>query len=337
MQGIYKFLKTWKLPVAMVIGVVLYFFFGAVIPEADVDGFYYVVSHILQPALIFCMLFLSFLKVDPKDLKPHRWHGILLLTQGGLFVICSIVALYFSDSPSAKILLEGAMLCFICPTATASAVIVQKLGGSLSGDVTYLVLCNLLVSALAPVFLTLVEPHSGLGFLTEFFMIMGKVFPLLLCPLFVALIVRHYAPAVMNWMLKIKDLAFYLWLVALALAITVTVKTIVESSIPLGLLSGLAVISAVCCAIQFSLGRTIGKRWQQPVKPCKEVENKEVYVDPVERSAITAGQAFGQKNTVFIIWMGLVFLNPVTSVVGGFYSIWHNCVNSYQLYKKGKK
>jgi BASS family bile acid:Na+ symporter len=89
--------------------------------------------------------------------------------------------------------------------------------------------------------------------------------------------------------------------------------------------------------IQFTLGRAIGKRWQQPTKPQSECKNKGEYIDPIERSAITAGQAFGQKNTVFIIWMGLVFLNPVTSVVGGFYSIWHNLVNSYQLYKKGKR
>lgn len=44
----------------------------------------------------------------------------------------------------------------------------------------------------------------------------------------------------------------------------------------------------------------------------------------------------GQKNTVFAIWMGLMFLDPVTSVTGGFYSIWHNIVNSWQLYKKNK-
>lgn len=337
MHKIFTLLRTWKLPVAMIIGVILYFVFDAVIPNEDDADFYYFISHMFQPVLIFCMLGLSFLKVEPKELKPHRWHGILLCTQGGLFVICSLAALACSGSVYAKILWEGAMLCFICPTATASAVIVQKLGGSLSGDVTYLVLCNLMVSLLAPCFLTLVEPHSGLGFLTEFFMIMGKVFPLLLCPLFVALIIRQYAPKLMDWLLQIKDLAFYLWLVALALAITVTVKAIAESDIPLAILIGLAAISAVCCLIQFTLGRAIGKRWQQPTKPRSEVKHPETYVDQTERSAITAGQAFGQKNTVFIIWMGLVFLNPVTSVVGGFYSICHNIVNSYQLYKKGKK
>lgn len=346
MTKILTFLRTWKLPVAMVIGVILYFVFDTIITDdSSRNSFYHGISHLLQPTLIFTMLFLSFLKVDPRDLKPHRWHGVLLLTQGSFFVVCSLAALacdrICEDADTAKLLCEGAMLCFICPTATASAVIVQKLGGSLSGDVTYIVLCNLMVSLLAPGFLTLVEPHSGMGFATEFFMIMGKVFPLLLCPLFVALIMRHYAPQLKERLLSIPDLAFYLWLIALALAITVTVRAIVESDIAITILAGFAVVSAISCVVQFWLGRKIGRRWMQPTKAPSEWKSKkyipEEYVDPVERSAITAGQAFGQKNTVFIIWMGLVFLNPVTSVVGGFYSIWHNIINSWQLYRKEKR
>ena len=53
--------------------------------------------------------------------------------------------------------------------------------------------------------------------------------------------------------------------------------------------------------------------------------------------SITAGQALGQKNTVFAIWMGFTFFTPITSIAGGFYSVWHNIVNSYQLYEKRKK
>lgn len=367
MPTIIRLIRTWKLPVAMIIGVLLYYLFDVIMPERETrDAFYYVISHIFQPTLIFAMLLLSFLKVEPRNLKPHRWHGILLLTQGTLFVIFSLLALQserlsmflscllpdigFTHS-SLKLLCEGAMLCFICPTATASAVIVQKLGGSLSGDVTYIVLCNLMVSLLAPGFLTLVEPHAGLDFLTEFFMIMGKVFPLLLCPLFVALIIRHYTPTLKSWLLAIPDLAFYMWLVALALAITVTVRTIVESHTPLGILFSLALVSAVCCVAQFRLGRKIGRRWPQPrtvlhssssrpdnlTSPSSPLSSTSTHIaDIYERSAVTAGQAFGQKNTVFIIWMGLVFLNPVTSVVGGFYSLWHNIINSRQLYQREK-
>lgn len=329
----------------MVIGVVLYFLFDVIITDdGSEELFYNIISHYFQPVLIFSMLMLSFLKVDIRDLKPHRWHGVLLLTQGMLFVLCSMAALscdYFGSlSIEYKLLCEGAMLCFICPTATASAVVVQKLGGSLSGDVTYIVLCNLMVSLLAPGFLTLVEPHGNMGFMTEFFMIMGKVFPLLLCPLFVALIIQHYAPRLKDRMLAIPDLAFYMWLIALALAITVTVRTLVESHIAITILIGFAAISSICCCLQFYLGRRIGTHWVQPTKDPSQWKTKvyvaEEFVDPVERSAITAGQAFGQKNTVFIIWMGLVFLNPVTSVVGGFYSIWHNIINSWQLYQREK-
>lgn len=345
-----KLLRTWKLPVAMVLGVIIYF---ALQPLMDADeeiAFYDILSHIVQPMLIFMMLFLSFLKVRPKDLKPHRWHGVLLLVQGGLFIVCSLLAMTCDSLPlpgegrgGAKLLLECAMLCFICPTATASAVIVQKLGGSLSGDVTYIIICNLMVSLLAPTFLPLVEPNvlispsAGGGWGEAFTLIIGKVFPLLLCPLFVAMIVRHYMPKLMDRMLAIPDLAFYLWLVALAFAITVTVRTIVESSISVSILAGFALVSALCCVIQFWLGRFIGRTFPQPTKPVSEL-NKDIndYIDPIERSAITAGQAFGQKNTVFVIWMGLVFLNPVTSVVGGFYSIWHNIVNSWQLYRNEK-
>jgi BASS family bile acid:Na+ symporter len=46
---------------------------------------------------------------------------------------------------------------------------------------------------------------------------------------------------------------------------------------------------------------------------------------------VTAGQALGQKNTVFAIWMGYTFMTAETAIVGGLYSIWHNLYNSHQL------
>ena len=176
MKKLITFLRIWKLPVSMLTGVLLYYLLKALLPSGGGAEamFYYSVSHLLQPSLIFVMLLLSFLRVDVRDLKPHRWHIILLTVQASLFVLSSVVALLLPpSSPGWKLMAEGAMLCFVCPTATASAVIVQKLGGSVSGDVTYIVLCNMMVSLIAPAFLTLVEPHAGLGFMTEFFMIMG--------------------------------------------------------------------------------------------------------------------------------------------------------------------
>lgn len=305
----------------MIIGVLFYYVIHALPISAQAeDGLYHFLSRTVQPVLIFTMLLLSFLKVNPHDLRPHRWHGVLLFTQGMCMVLCALIANLPQMSPANKVIAEGAMLCFICPTATASAVIVQKLGGSLSGCVSYLILCNLMVALLAPSLLSYVEPHPSLSVFDGAALIMGKVFPLLLCPLFLALIIRRFAPRLMQAMLRIRDLAFYLWLIALPLAITVTVLTLVESDIAAYPLLGMALVSLLCCIIQFVLGRYIGGRFSTS-----------------SRDGLTAGQAFGQKNTVFIIWLGLVFLNPVTSVVGGFYSVWHNVINSWQLYKKEKQ
>lgn len=318
MHRIIRLLKEWKLPVAMILGVIGYYVLEAMPLSEESNGLvYHAIQQNIQPTLIFSMLFLSFMKVSPNEMRPHRWQAKLLVAQGGLFLLCSGVALLidsgtlFGGDYGAKILAEGAMLCFLCPTATASAVIVGKLGGNVAGDVTYIMLINLLVSILGPAILPLVEPHVGQDFFTSFFMIMGKVFPLLIFPLAAAWIVRYLIPSVQKRLLRYPDLAFYLWLIALALAILVTVRSIDESTVGIGYLIGLAIVSFVCCIVQFALGRRIG--------------------------GITAGQAFGQKNTVFAIWLGLVFLNPLTSVVGGFYSVWHNVINSWQLHKKRAK
>ena len=314
MSKLKQFARDWALPLSMSIGAIVYFAFRALPLPADVKALATpVISTYIQPVLIFCMLFLSFLKVSPREMRPQWWHLWVLLLQAGCFLVCSVVAMHCHDYGT-KVLCEGAMLAFICPTATASAVITGKLGGSISGVVSYLMICNLMVSLLAPAILPLVEPHAGIGFIQAFLLILFKVFPLLILPLLFAQIVRRYLRGLYRKLMQYPDLAFHLWIVALALAITVTVRSIVHSQVDWRYMVGLALISGVCCLIQFALGKRVGSSYGL-------------------QQRITAGQAFGQKNTVFVIWLGLVFLDPVTSVVGGFYSVWHNIVNSYQLYK----
>ena len=319
MSKVTTFLRNWTLPISMLSGVVAYFLFMELpLTTEQQDGTYHFVSNILQPILLFIMLFLSFTKVRPREMRPRRWHLWVLLMQAGCFLACSALAMLCGGDLGAKVLCEGAMLAFICPTATASAVIVGKLGGSISGIVTYIMLCNLMVSVLAPAVLPLVEPSSGLDFMTSFLMILSKVFPLLIIPLLSAWVVRYGLPKVHRKLLQYPDLSFYVWAVALALAIAVTVRSIMHSTVSVWYMVGLAIISGIACLIQFVLGKRVGSLYDRQTR-------------------ITAGQAFGQKNTVFVIWLGLMFLDPVTSVIGGFYSVWHNTVNSYQLYKARKR
>ena len=144
-----KTIKDWMLPIAMVTGASIYLIYY-ILPEPihRAGPFLSGAVSILQPLLIFSMLFLTFCRIEPKDLKPHRWHWWLLLIQGGLFSALGLLALWVikafpGDFHDKVVLIESAMLCLICPTATAAAVVTRKLGGDVAGITTYTVLINL--------------------------------------------------------------------------------------------------------------------------------------------------------------------------------------------------
>ncbi|MFA4045591.1 transporter [Prevotella sp. PCHR] len=314
-MNIIRFIKNWTLPLAMIAGVVSYFayvrlpFFAPTRPYANA------VVGVVQPLLIFSMLFLTFCKISFDELHLRRWHLWHILIQTGLFAILSCILMIFPYL-HCRVLIESAMLCLLCPTATAAAVVTAKLDGSAASITAYTIIINLAVAVIAPLLLPLAHPHEGLTFLPTFTMILHKVFPMLICPLIAAWAVRRWCPKLLNVVLKVKDLSFYLWAVALAIAIAVTVKAIVHSTVPVEYEIAIAAVSLACCLFQFAAGKRIGSAYGERTE---------------------GGQALGQKNTVFIIWMGYTFLSPVTAVAGGFYSVWHNIINSWQLYKKRER
>lgn len=310
----FAFLKDWSLPISMLTGAAAYFIYTS-IPQLDCThaAANTIISY-LQPGLIFAMLFVSFCKIRFSELRLEKWHFVLLAFQLLTFISFALVAAYVPLSPSMHVLAESFMLCLVCPTATAAAVITARLGGSAASLLTYTITINFAVALVAPFFLTLAHPVEGMDFLSSFLLILSKIFPLLLCPLITASLVRRFAPRLHDFLVKkCRNLPFYLWLVALSLAIALTVKSIVHSNISVYVQIGIAIVSLICCIVQFAFGRYIGRKYGD---------------------TITGGQSLGQKNTVFAIWLAYTFLTPVTSIAGGFYSIWHNSVNTWQLYRK---
>jgi len=311
-SNLVKFVKNWTLPISMITGALAYFIYVNVPLFAPTRPYANDVVGVVQPVLIFSMLFLTFCKIAPGELRLRRWHLWHMLIQVLLFTAFASILIFFPDT-SSRVLVESAMLCLICPTATAAAVVTAKLEGNAADITTYTIIINMAVALVAPLLLPLAHPHAGLTFLPTFGMIIHKVFPILICPLLAAWLVRRFCPSMLRVLLRVKDLSFYLWAVSLAIAIAVTVKAIVHSNMPVTYEIGIAAVSLACCLFQFAVGKRIGR----------------IYDEQIE-----GGQALGQKNTVFIIWMGYTFLSPITAVAGGFYSVWHNVINSYQLYKK---
>lgn len=309
-----KFLKDWTLIIAILSGIAGYFVFVSLPLPSSAHVFANEAVAVAQPMLIFLMLFLTFCKIDPRHLRLRKWHLWLLLIQCGLFAIIGSVLILLPHS-GLRVVLEGAMLCLICPTATAGAVITKKLGGNVANITTYTILINLATAMLIPALVPFVHPNSDLSAITSALLILSKVFPLLLLPLVAAVGLRTLCPRICNRLAQYQELSFYLWAVALALAIAVTTRSIVHCQVSFSTQMWLVAVSLLCCIFQFWAGRHIGA----------------AYGDK-----ITAGQALGQKNTVLAIWMGYTFFSPITSIVGGFYSIWHNVINSYQLYEHKK-
>ena len=167
------------LPIAMATGASVYLLYHAMPEPVHRAGpFLSCFAGVLQPLLIFAMLFLTFCRIEPKDLKPHRWHWWLLLIQGGVFCVLGLVAFWLirvlgagPGQSDVVVLIESAMLCFICPTATAAAVVTRKLGGDVPGITTYIVLINILTALLVPLVVPLMHPESGADFWTAFSMI----------------------------------------------------------------------------------------------------------------------------------------------------------------------
>ena len=309
-----KFIKDWILIFSILSGVAGYFLCHAAHLCTTTHNLILRSVETVQPLLIFSMLFLTFCKVDPRQLRLCRYHWWLLAFQCAMFVGLGgvLAALPHSDM---RIVLEGGMICFICPTATAGAVVTRKLGGNAQHIITYTMLINLFAALLIPAVVPFVHPNPLMSHWNAFALILAKVFPLLLLPLLTAFLIRRFLPYIHRRITAVRDLAFYLWVVALALAMAVTTRHIVHSHVTMEVQLWLVAVSFASCGIQFWLGRKIGGYYDEK---------------------ITGGQSLGQKNTVLAIWLGYTFFTPITSVAGGFYSIWHNVVNSYQLYLHGK-
>lgn len=291
-----KLLKNWTLPVAMLAGATGYPLF--------------VTLSFLTPYLIFTMLLLTFCKVAADDLKITPLHGWLLSIQmtGALIVYLLLCRID-------KIVAEGVMVCVICPTATAAAVITSKLGGSVANVTTYTLLGNIGAAIAVPLFFPLVEARPDTAFWSSFFVILGKVFPLLICPFLFAWMLRKFFAKIHARLLGYHELSFYLWAVSLTIVTAQTTYSLVNEQADGFTEIMIAAGALVVCCLQFFLGKTVGS----------------VYHD-----RIGGGQALGQKNTILAIWMAHTYLNPLSSVGPGAYVLWQNIINSWQLWKKRK-
>ena len=150
MHNILQLLKNWTLPIAMLAGTGVYLLFAHLPFLFPLKPWIHAATNILTPTLIFVMLFVTFCKVPLRQLKPSLWHLWLALFQVVSCIIVAVAILCSSHSYKFSIAAESFMVCIICPTATAAAVITEKLGGNPSSLTTYTILSNIVAAITIP-------------------------------------------------------------------------------------------------------------------------------------------------------------------------------------------
>lgn len=352
-----KFFDSSSLWLSMLIGAVGYQLFLPLAP--------------ILPWLIFFMLFFTFCKVDPMDLRLHKWHTVVLALQLFFSFATYGLTLYLSGN---TVLAQGILMCFIMPTATAAPIIAGKLGGSIQNLTTFTLLSNFATAIIVPATFPLINPATNMTFWPAFWLILSWVAPLLLGPFFAAWLLRigfnkyyqhHDQSSIINNRQSIVNrqssirqfnlspglaqIPFYLWVASILVLTAVVTSTIVleyqspstnDHRLTTNILI-LLVCSFFACLLQFSLGKLIG--WYFPAAS-KGRDYQDVLINPAAApstmqgvSSITAGQAFGQKNTSLGVWMANTYLDPMASLGAAAYIIWQNVFNSAQLFFAARK
>jgi len=214
-----------------------------------------------------------------------------------------------------KLVLEGAFVCVICPTAAAAPVITERLGGSIASLTIYTILANVVTSIIIPLFFPMVEKSTEITFLTAFNMILRRITFVLIIPLCLAMLTRKFLPNVATRIKETKNLAFYIWGFNLSIIMGLTIRNILSTQIYGTVLALLLLLPLVISILLFSIGKAVGYRYGD---------------------SISAGQALGQKNTVVGIWLTIAFLNPIASIAPCAYVVWQNLINAWQLWYKQK-
>lgn len=267
------------------------------------------------PLLLSLVLLLTFCRVDFALLRPARWHAAVTGIQV-LLVCAAALAAALAPTPGWLIVAQCALMCVLCPCASASPVVTARLGGNLNEATAQVFISNFMAAVLIPVVFSVLESGNSEPFVSVFLRVLWRVGSVLVLPVAGAWAIRRYAARLHGIILRHDGVPFYLWSVVLAVVSGLTLRNIIASHAPLSLLAAIAAVSLAICAGQFAIGRWAGKRGKRTTE---------------------AGQGLGQKNTAFAIWASTAFLTPLTAVGPGCYILWQNLVNSLELWRHEKR
>ncbi|MDD2241704.1 MAG: hypothetical protein PHW85_05325 [Bacteroidales bacterium] len=291
--------RSYILPIAIILGLIFHGFCGK--------------YAYLAPYFVFAILILNFVAIDLRKLHISKLNYIIMFFQ----IVISLAA-YFTVHYLFKneVVAQAVLIGILCPVAASIVVISTMLGADRETVTAYTIVGNIMVAVVAPIYFSFIGQQQDMPFWTSFFLVFKKIGPVIGLPFFIALLIQVTFPRIGSYLSRFKDYTFYLWAVALFLALGQTINYVSNhgrGNAKVILLLGLA--SALVCCFHYGIGKLIGKKYGD---------------------SMAGGQMLGQKNTAVGMWMSNTYLLPMAAVFLAFYSIWQNLFNSWQLWMHDK-
>lgn len=286
--------KKWASPIAILLGILCY----------------KILDHLsfLIPFMLFLMIFVTYCSLSLREVKFHRMHFVLILTQ-----IILGLSTYFIINHFSSITAEAMLICVLAPTAISATVVAAMIGGNIASLTLYTLLGNLTTASLLPLILPSLGISVDLPYFQSFLFILKQLFLMLIAPLIAAIMLSRFFPRVYNGIRTRQIISFYIWFISFAVVIARSVKFfLVYGEDNLLELLSIAAGSLIACIFQYWLGRIIGNRYNE---------------------RITGGQALGHKNTVLAIWIAQSYLQPLASIAPTAYILWQATFNGYQVWQ----
>lgn len=265
-----------------------------------------VFSPIIQPFLMI-MLFYSFLNFDLKNLHFSTHIFWLVMANNLLGIGAYFFFSLFGDNNALSAFMVG-----IAPTAISSTVVVGLIGGNVGYVSAAIVLTNFTFALLIPFLLPLLRSTtSQISTLS----ILLPVFSTLFWPFLLSRVVYLMPGSIRRKLDSTSGLTYPLWYATLIIVIAKASDFIFHGQeARLGEILVIAGISLLMCLINFLVGAFIGGK----------------------NYGVEIRQALGHKNTTFVIWIALEYINPLVALSPTFYILFHNIVNSLFLVRQNR-
>ena len=252
--------------------------------------------------LVMFMLFLGFLiiKFDRKILTKE----LLYIVIANLLIP---IPVYYLTSSFGHDIAQAAFLVAATPTGVAVPVVIEFLHKKTSFAAMGVLLTNVTMAVALPLALPLISEYKGeIGV----YHTVSSIFITVFIPLVAAIMVRRIGGKIYAIALRLRFLSLYLWAFAIMLACAEARHFVIEYEIPFSILIATGKIVILICAFNFIMGYLLGGRrfWRE------------------------SGQVLGQKNTIFSVWLGITFLNPVSAIGPVCYIICQNIFNCIQIF-----